>query len=220
MYLRQCGGGKVNRRDCQRGITRGLRIGCEIVEHRMHGRSDLRRRCEQAQVGIEARGRGIVIAGADVDVAPRHAVGIVADQQAKFAVGLQTHQPVIDLYAFVFQCARPLDVRCLVKTCGQLQHGCDFLLRGRRRDQRSHDRGFPVGPVDCLLQRDHAGITGRTLNEIDNRVKRIVGMMEQDVALAQFGEDVVCVRRETQFPRNQRTVLQSRPLNFIKIEKP
>ena len=135
----------------------------------------------------------------------------MADQQAKFAVGLQAHQSVINLHAFIFQRARPLDVRCLVKTCGQFQHGRNFVLRGRRGNQRIDDRRLAVVPVGCVVPRDYAGIAGRARNEIDDRIKRIVRMVQQDIALAQFGKDVVGVRRQTQFPSNQRKVLQFRP---------
>jgi hypothetical protein len=61
---------------------------------------------EQAQVGIQPGGAGVVVAGADVRVAAQ-AVVVAADHQDHLAVGLQAHHPVGDVDADFLQATTP-----------------------------------------------------------------------------------------------------------------
>ena len=48
-----------------------------------------------------------------------------------------------------------------------------------------------AGAVERLLDREHVGVVGGARDELDHRVERVVGVVEEDVALADHGEDVV-----------------------------
>ncbi len=85
-------------------------MGGEVIEDAVHARGDLRIGGEQAEVGIEARRDGVVVAGAEVRVTADRAVGIAPHQQRQLAVRLQPNDAVEDLHAGVFKVARPADV--------------------------------------------------------------------------------------------------------------
>ena len=50
---------------------------------------------------------------------------------------------------------------------------------------------FDAGAVDGLLDRDDVGIVGGAADELDDRVERLVRVVQQDVVLADRREDVV-----------------------------
>ena len=60
---------EVDRRDKERLVIALLGTRSEEVEDRVDGRGDLRIAGEEAQIGVEARSRRIVVAGAQVGVA-------------------------------------------------------------------------------------------------------------------------------------------------------
>ena len=103
----------------------------EVVEDHVHALGDLRIAGQQTQVGIKPRRAGVVIAGAQVAVAARHAVFVVADQHGQLAMGLQPHHAVENLHAGVFHGAGPANVRSLIEASHQLHHHRYLLgLRG------------------------------------------------------------------------------------------
>ena len=153
-----------DRRDQQGlvGVGLGFPVGGEIAEDALHGFGDLRARGEQADVGVEARGDGVVVAGAEMGVAADDAVGVAADQQRELAVGLEAEDAVEDLHAGVFELAGPADVGGLVEAGHQLDDDGDFLgLRGVG-EGAEHGRVF-AGAVEGLLHGDDGGVGRRRL---------------------------------------------------------
>ena len=63
-------------------------------------------------------------------------------------------------------------------------------LVARGLDERGEHGRVLAGAVEGLLHGDDGGIFGALLNEVDYRIVGIVGMVEQDVVLAQLVEDV------------------------------
>ncbi len=145
--------GHGERRHQQRAVVVDLGVRGEVVEDHVHALGDLRIAGEQAQVGIEARGDGVVVAGAEVAVAAGHAVFVAAHQHGQLAVGLEAHHAVEDLHAGVFHAARPADVRGLVEARHQLDHQRGFL-GGRGLDQRLEHGRVVAGAVERLLHGD------------------------------------------------------------------
>ena len=86
---------------------------------------------EQAEVGVEARGAGVVVAGRDVRVAAE-AVVVVAHDERDLRVRLEPDDAVRDVDAGALHARRPLDVRFLVEPRLELEHDRDLLavLRG------------------------------------------------------------------------------------------
>src|SRR5262249_52366688 len=95
-----------------------------------------------------------------------------------------------------------------------------FLLVLRRRDQCADDGRMLAGSVNRLLHRDHVRIGSRGLNKVHHRVERIVGMMQKDVALAQFLKDVLAGGGKAQLARGKRLELEFRTFRqLIEIEE-
>src|SRR5262249_39036861 len=146
---------------------------------------------EQAEVLIEPGGGRVVVARADVAVAAQRAVGLLADHQDHLAVGLQADDPVHHVAAGFLQLAGPDDVGALVEARLEL-HDHHHLLAGLGRvDQRVHDRRGVAGPVQGLLDGQHAGIGSDRLDQpFHAGGEGVVGVVHQNVVPGEGGEDV------------------------------
>ena len=136
-------------------------------------------------------GRRVVVAGAEVDVAA-DAVVLAADDQRGLAVGLEADDAVDDVDARLLEHAGLDDVVLLVEPGLELDQGGHLLavLGGAR--QGVDDRVVVGGAVERLLDRQDLGVFRRLLDELDDRAERLVGVVDQDVLLADGGEDVAC----------------------------
>ena len=144
---------------------------------------------QQAQIGVEARRYGVVVARAQVAIAPGHAVFVVAHQHGQLAMRLQPHDAVENLHARVFHAARPANIRRFIEARHQLHHDRRFL-GGAGFGQRLKHRRIVAGAVKRLLHRHYGRVLRALLDELDHRVVRVVRMMQQNVAMAQLVEDV------------------------------
>ena len=113
-----------------------LGIGSQETENIVHRPGDFRISRHQTQVGIKPRSSRIVVARAEMRITARNSVRISADQQRQLAMCLQPDQAMENLYAGIFQIARPADVRGLVKARLQLHYRRHFFL-GSGLDQCS-----------------------------------------------------------------------------------
>ena len=137
----------------------------------------------------------VVVAGADVHVAA-DAVALAAHDERHLAVRLQAHEPVDDVHAHVLERARPLDVALLVEARLEL----DEAPRPPCPPPRPPCSAATIGRVlaDAVqrhLDGEHVRVARRLLEERDDRLERVVRVVQQDVALADGGEDVALVRR-------------------------
>ena len=128
-----------------RGRPRAARSGVaaepgEGVEEVRHVARDRRVGGEQPDVLVDARGLGVVVAGADVAVAA-HAVGLAPQHERGLRVGLVPHDAVDDVDARVLE--RPWPTRCcgLVEARLQLDEGGDLLAALRGADERRRRSG-------------------------------------------------------------------------------
>ncbi len=140
---------------------------------------------EHAEVLVQPGGLGVVVAGADVAVAP-DLVALLAYDQSGLAVGLETDQAVDDVAAGPLQGARPGDVGHLVEARLHLDQHHHLLAGGGRVDQRVDDRRVARGAVQRLLDGQHVGVGRGLLDEaLHAGGERVVGVVHQDVALPQ-----------------------------------
>ena len=138
---------------------------------------------EQAKVGIHAGGAGVVVAGADVRVTARDSIGIAPHEQRQFAMRLQANQSVEDLYARIFQIARPADVVGFIEAGFEFDHRSHFLARSSV-DERRHDERVLVGAIKSLLDGQHPVVFRRRLYEVNYGIIGIEGVMQQNVVTA------------------------------------
>ena len=93
---------------------------------------------EEAEVLVDAGGDGVVVAGAEVDVAAQPP-GLAPDDQRRLRVDLEAGEAVDDVDARLLEGARPLDVAALVAARLDLDEA-DGLLAALRRVDRARAR--------------------------------------------------------------------------------
>ncbi len=147
---------------------------------------------EEAEVGIDPRGDRVIVAGAEVAVC---AVGLAlaAHDHRNLGVGLPVDEAVDHLHAGALELGSPEQVLLLVEPRLELDHGGDRLARLGRGDQRRDHRRLLAGAVQRLLDRDDIGIGCRLAQEIDHHLEAFVGVVDDDVFLADGGEAIAIV---------------------------
>ena len=108
---------------------------------------------EEPEVGVEARGARVVVAGADVHV-PAHGVALAPHHQHHLGVGLEPGHAVAHVHADVFQPLRPADVVLLVEPGLQLDQHRHLLAALGGLGQQPGDAGVAAGPVERELDGD------------------------------------------------------------------
>ena len=144
---------------------------------------------EERQVGVDLGRDRVVVAGADVAVGDELAP-LAPHDQAELGVGLELDEAVDHLDAGAFKVARPFDVGLLVEAGLELDHGGDRLAGLGRVLQRLDDRRCLAGAVERPFDRHHVGIGRRLPQELQHDVERLVGVMDDDVLLADGGEAI------------------------------
>ena len=153
------------------------------------------------------------------------AVLLLADDFDELAVGLEADDAVDDVHAGAFELEGPGDVGVLVEARLDLDQRQHLLAGVGRVDQRVDDRRVGAGAVQRLLDGQHARVGGRLGEErLHRRGERIVGVVQQDVALADRGEDVLCAARFdfgdlTVRGRDERAVLEVRAVERLQFEQ-
>ncbi len=134
---------------------------------------------------------GVIVAGADVAVGDQ--LGVLAPHDlAELGVRLELDEPIDDMHAGVFEIARPADVGGLVEARLELDHGRDRLAGLDRLLQRLHDRAVARGAVERPLDGHDVGIGHRLTQELHHHVEALVGMVDDDVLLAD-GREAIAV---------------------------
>ena len=121
------------------------------------------------------------------------AVVLAADDQGRLAVRLQPDHAVDDVDPGLLEGAGLDDVVLLVEPGLELDQRGHLLAVLGGAGQGGDDRVVVGGPVERLLDRQDLRVVGRLLDELDDRAERLVGVVDQDVLLADGGEDVRAV---------------------------
>ena len=169
-----------------------LGIAGDEVEDLRHVARDRRIGREEGQVGVDARGDRMVVAGAEMHVVAQLAV-LAAHDQRHLGVGLQLDEAEHHLHAGALQVARPADVGLLVEARLQLDQRRHRLAGLGRIDQRAHDRAVVRGAVERLLDRHDVRIDRRLAQELHHDVEGFVGVVDDDVLLADRREAVAAM---------------------------
>ncbi len=139
---------------------------------------------EESDVFVDARGRGVVVAGRHVHV-PADAARLFAHDEDALGVGLQTDEPVVDVHAGQLQFARPSDVARLVESRLQLQDDCDLLAGLRGVDEVTCNLAVARRAIERHLYREHFRVARRLLHErLGRRRERFIGMVHQQLSRA------------------------------------
>ncbi len=181
---------QVRRRHQRAAVHRGPREAGEVVEEVGDVLGHVLAAGEDAEVGVEAGGGGVVVARPDVDVAA-HPVALAPHDQAELGVRLQAREAVDDVGAGALQGARPLDVALLVEAGLHLDQADGLLALLGGAHERRDDRRVAAGAVDGLLDGEDVRVLDGLLHEaLDAGVEVVVGVVHQDVAVADGREHV------------------------------
>ena len=167
------------RRDRQLAVVRLLGKPREPVEELRQVLAELRVGGEEAEVGVEARGPLVVVAGPEVHVAAQP-LALAPHHQRRLGVRLQLGVAEEDVRAGPLERARPGDVVLLVEAGLDLDRDGDLLVVLRRADERAHHLGVGAGAVERHLDRQHVGVVGRLAQEREHRPERVVRVVQQD----------------------------------------
>ncbi len=179
----------MGRRHQELAIAGHARVAGEAVEHVAGVGADLLVAGQQAEVGVEAGGDGVVVAGADVHVAA-DALALAAHHQGELGVRLEPDEAVDDVGAGRLQGLGPLDVALLVEARLELHQDGDLFAVVGGVQQRLHDRRVAAHAVERPLEGEHVRVARRLAGQLQHRGERVIGMVQQDVVAAHDGEDV------------------------------
>ena len=127
---------------------------------------------------------------------------------------LEADDTVKDLDAGVFHAARPADVGGFVEAGHELDDQCGFL-GGRGLDERGEDRRIVAGAVEGLLHGHDGRVFGALLDEVDDGVVGVVGVVEQDVVLAELVKDARGFAAEHEWLWSERLELEVGPADIV-----
>ncbi len=155
---------------------------------------------------------GMIIAGPEVAVGAI-ALGLAADDHRHLGVGLPVDETIDHLHSSTFERVGPEDVLLLVEACLQLDDGGDRLAGVRGVDQRLDDRRLLARAIERLLDRDDVRVGRRLPHELHDNLEALVGMVDEDVLLADRREAVAAMLADAfGEARIERPELQVRPV--------
>ena len=124
------------------------------------------------------------------------ALAFAAHDEGDLRVCLEPDQAVGDVRSGTFQRSSPDDVGALVEAGLDLDQHDHLLALLGGLDQRAHDRRVAARAVERRLDGQHVGVLGGLLDEaLDRGAKRLVRVVQQDVAVPYRGKDVGLVVR-------------------------
>src|ERR1700730_7538329 len=166
-------------------------VASQEVEQLGHVCTELGIRRQQADVLIDLRGLGIVVAGADVYITA-DAVGLSPNDERDFGMRLEPADAIDDVDAHLLELLGPGDVRLFVTARLQFDERHDLLAALGRADQRTDDRThWTGGPIKRLLNGQDVGRLGRLVDKGFRRGgERVIRVMDEDVAILEGLEDV------------------------------
>ncbi len=131
-----------------------------------------------------------------MDVAPE-LVAFAADDERRLRVDLEIREAVDDVDAGLFERTRPADVAMLVEAGLELDERHALLAALGSLDEGGYDGRVLARAVEGRLECDDRRVLCRRLQErLEGRREGVERMVDEDVALLDLGEQLVCVGRE------------------------
>ncbi len=186
----------------------------ELLEDLVHVGADRLAAGEEVEVGVEAGGARVVVAGAQVHVAHQAAL-LAADHHGHLGVGLVADDAVDHVGAHLLQPRGPVDVGLLVEARHELDHHRHFLAVARGVDQRLHDHRVGPGAVHGLLDRHHQRILRGLADQLDHRREGLERPVQQHVALADGLEEVASLGERLGQALREGRVLEVGPVHLL-----
>src|SRR6056297_3078347 len=134
-------------------------------------------------IGIQAGITGVIVTGAQVDITTQPPL-FATDNQDHLGVGLVADHAVHHDHPGLLQPAGQLQVFSLAETGPKLNNGSNLFTTACGIRKGFHDFRIGSGTVEGLSNRQNLGILGGLTQQIDHRAEILIGMQQQDRALA------------------------------------
>ena len=105
-------------------------------------------------------------------------------------MGLQAADAVDHVGARILEPSGPADVRGLVEARGQFDHHRHLLSALRRGHERLHHLRVGSGTIEGLLDGEDLGVGRGLLDEVEDGLERLVGMVKEHIATGEHGEEI------------------------------
>ena len=103
-----------------------------------------------------------------------------------------------------------MDIVRFIEARPQFHDRRDLFAVFHRVHQRANDPRIAAGAIKRLLDREHVRVLRGLFEKIDDAAETFVGMMQQDVALANGGEQIGLAAQRRRHRRDERRVAQFR----------
>src|SRR6266849_6244373 len=123
---------------------------------------------EQTEIGVEARGAGMIIAGADMSVAAQ-AVVVLPHDLDDLAVSLESEDAVYNVDSKLLEAGREVNIGFLVEPRLELDHDGHLLSVARRVAQVADDASVRGGAVESHFNCAHLGVRARLAQKAVDR---------------------------------------------------
>ena len=137
-------------------------------------------------------------------------MAFAAGNHAGLRVDFVADEAVNDVHAVFFKAPRPLDIVRLIEARAQLDDGRDLLPVVHGIFQRTDDARVAARAIQGLFDGQHVRIRRRLLQKIHDAVEILVGMMQQDIALANGREQIRFAAQRRGDGRDKRRITQLR----------
>ena len=149
------------------------------------------------------------------------AVLVLAHDQRHLRVNFVTHQPVHHVHAGLFQLPGPFYIVRFVEPRAQFNYVGHLLAVPYRLHERADDARVAAGAIQGLFDRQHICVLGGLVQKIDDTAEVFVRMMQQNIPLANGGEEVFPTAQAHRHRRDKRRVPLFRGVvAFVNLHKP
>ena len=179
---------------CKAVPVAGFRIAGQHIEGAGRVLPDVITAGHQSDVCVDPGCGVIVVSGRQMHVTA-DAVVFTADDQSDLAVCLESCQTIDDVAARMLKLTRPDNVIFLVETGFEFDQDCNLLAVFSRLCQGSDDGRIAAHTVESLFDGQDLGVTCGLGNKVDDRLEGLVGVMHENIALADLFENITSGRQ-------------------------
>ena len=202
-----------NRGDQQRAVGGLATVGGEEVEEIHHIGGDVGAAGKQPQVGVDAGGAGVIVAGAHVDVAA-NALLFLTHHHRQLGMNLQPQQPIDNMHPGALHRLGPDDIVLLIEAGLQFHDRRHLLTLLAGVNERLHNGRVAANAVESLLNRQHMRVFGGSLDKVNYRREGVVGVMQQHIALTDRVKNIAAATQHRWQRRHMRRILEVGPINL------
>ena len=168
---------------------------------------------EEPQVGIDLGRSSVVVTGTDVRVALKFAF-FSANNEAELGMNFEAGKTVHNVHTVAFHFFSPVNVLLFVEPSLQLNDGGHLFAAATSFKKSLSNRRIAAAAVKRLLNSDNVRIQSCLLQEFQHAVKRVIRVVDKDVALADLVKAIAALFKSLRCLRMIGRILQRRAVNL------